>query len=507
MRTRELGNDHVSHDPSDSVATMALRFSRIVLAWIGLLVVAISCSSEETTPDEDLTPARGLVTAANGGTIRTPSGIVLEVPPGAVAADVEVTVFPLDTARATATPSFVQGARFEPDGLALKKAATLTLPLKVAATTPPLELVFNGNDPNRAIASGDVAELSADGRAATLRVWHFSGAICATNCHGGTREFLTPKLSARGTDLTKCVTARYPESLPARCEDLHSDESIQAILDTFFDEVSGCCDEGQDISASQIQAIVDAVNRGRNVVVAFNKRAFPPRSGKHGFYPFMAHTATIEIVGGVPKLRNTVVVPTAQGSEVLAKLGGTNLVYWPLADINAFRRLKAAEGLEIAACNSPGCLGNDRGGPYAPLAERPEPPWSAVRLYVEREKPTCTSDDAGTDAGKPDQCRAEARPNGSCGGTGGGANCVGTVQPCSDPTGDTCCPADMCAATIGCVQIKCPTGTTGRTGFCACTCNNSPTPIDVHDECFTLRVCRCVSTDAGLNPPPENCKP
>ncbi len=485
---------------------MNTRGVRSLVTWIGVLLVALSCSSEKSS-GPDLSPAKGLISATGGGTIRTASGIVLEVPPGAVSQDVEVTVFPLDAAGATATPSFVQGVRFEPEGLALKKAATVRLPLSAATSAPPLELVFNGSDPNRAIASGNVADLSSDGLTATLSVWHFSGAICASNCHGGTREFLTPKLGAHGSDLTACVTERYPDSLPAHCEDLHSDESIQAILDTFFDEVPSCCDEGQDVSAAQLQSLADAVNRGRNVVVAFNRGAFPPRNGRHGFYPVMNHTASVEIVGGVPKLRNTVVIPKAQGSEILAKLGGTNLVYWPLAELNAFRKLRAAEGLEIFACNDPGCLGNDRGGPYAPLAERPFP-WSAVRLYVERDQPTCASADAGADRNvAPDPCRQAARPNGSCGGTGGGANCVKTVQPCSDPTGDTCCPSDMCYGIGGCVQITCPKGTTGRTSLCACTCNYSPTPIDIHDPCWTFRVCRCVSTDGGLNPPPESCGP
>lgn len=381
--------------------------SRRSIAWgIGAsLLVALACSSKESS--SVVGTSSGLVTVAGGGRIQTEDGIILEVPPDAVTQDVRVTLARLDSS-STGDPSIFTGVRFEPDGLALRKAATLTLPLPLglSLSSPPLELIFAGSDPRQAVESGLVADVSG-GKNAVLRIWHFSGNSCAVNCHGGTREFLTKQLAERGIELTNCVKARYPNSLPANCGDLHSDESVQAILGTFFDELPSCCDDGQDVSEAQLQQLRDAVASGRNVVVGYAAGLFGARTGPNGFYPAMNHTATAELVNGELMLRNTVVIPKAGGDDVLRLLGGTNVVHWPLARLNEFRRLRAAEGLEIAACGTPGCLGSDKGGPYAPLAARPVP-WSAVRLFVERATPpssaACTLLDAGapaTDAGPP----------------------------------------------------------------------------------------------------------
>lgn len=462
--------------------------SKRTVGWVigGGFVVALACSSTETPVSSSST---GLITVANGGVIRTADGIVLEVPPDAVTQDVEVTVTRVDAA-ATSDPSVFIGARFEPDGLVLRKAAKLTLPLTNPTTSPPLELVFAGSDPREAVESGLVADVS-DGKNAVLSIWHFSGNSCAVNCHGGTREFLTKQLAARGLDLTACVTAKYPNSLPAHCEDLHSDESAQAILGTFFDELPSCCDEGQEVSEAQLEQLRAAVAQGRNVVVGFARTAFGSRGGPNNFYPAMNHTATVELVNGVPMLRNSVVIPRNGGAKILEKLGGTNVVYWPLADLNGFRRLKAGVGLELATCGTPGCLGNDQGGPFTPLAVRPVP-WSAVRLFVERATPPSASSCKPADAGAADSGTEEPCPEyhptvGYCSGEN---NCPPNGPACACG-GEFCCTPGFCWTRdiAGCQQEKCPPGV-GRHYNDTCACDAPDTAV--YDRCRSGFMTACI---------------
>ena len=465
------------------------------------IMVACASTGDSSAPTD--APATGMISAREGGTIRTQGGIVLEVPPGAVPNDTSVTVTPID-ARASGDAAIVAGARFEPDGLELLAPATLRLPFTSNGTNPPIELVFRGSDARNAMASGIVADVSSRTHA-VLSIWHFSGNICARNCHGGTREFLTARLAAKGLDLTACVTSKYPSDLlPAKCEDIHSDQSVQAILGTFFEEQTpSCCDAGQDVPSAQLAQLAQLAASGRNVVIAFQAGGFGTRGGDHGFYPSMNHTATIEIVGGVPMLRNTVVVPTQGGVDILALLGGTNLTYWPLAELNRFRTLHSGEALEIAACKDlpeaerPGCLSAPH-GPFHPLAVRPIP-WSAVRIFVEREKALdCTSRDAGpdaSDAASQDAAVCPTYPPNTVGYCAGESSCPPGGGPCACPSGsEFCCSEGFCYTRdiAGCTQAVCPPGA-GRTytDHCCCDCWDDKSTVGVYDPCRPGFLLRC----------------
>ena len=71
----------------------------------------VGCTSEESTE------VTQLVVASVGGTISTPNGSVLEIPPGALSEDTEVTV--LEESFEDPDNQGYFGLRFEPDGLEL----------------------------------------------------------------------------------------------------------------------------------------------------------------------------------------------------------------------------------------------------------------------------------------------------------------------------------------------------------------------------------------------------
>jgi len=479
----------------------------------------------DTPPDA----TSGLISVAAGGVVRTPAGITLEVPPGAVSRDVEVTIASLQAA--ALDPGWGAGVRLEPSGLRFSKPATLTIPLSRAAAPDrlPGHLEFLGSDPASAYQNGLAASLSADRRSVTIKISHFSGAICAANCHAGTREFLTKAFAARGLDarqMQECIGRKFPgATLPEACDWLDPPE-VQLILDTFFDQIDfNEYTAGVDVGPGVVERLAMMAASGRNVVFAFSEGGLQRRSGPRNLYPDIDHTATVELRDGQWQIRNTAKV----GSAVLRALGGTNLAWWPLDDLNGFRKLLQGVGVEVQACGKPGCLARDYEGDesnpsdriYAPLEER-KVPWSAVRIYVEKTDaiaacrtdagapppPDATPDtgkgpDAGVDAplgpspdlapdrapDLPPDLPADRAPDAltcpvympTVGFCAGENNCPAGGAACSCG-GQFCCSPGFCWTRYiaGCTQETCPPGA-GRnyTNHCTCPPNTRPS----YDPC------------------------
>jgi len=105
-----------------------------VPAFLALAVFAACGDTKEDSPDGSAPPARTLV-GPEGGTVEY-EGLALEIPPGALSEEVEISI-----ARTSDAPSgnFVRLSpvfRFEPGGLAFAVPATVRFPLPAGARAP-----------------------------------------------------------------------------------------------------------------------------------------------------------------------------------------------------------------------------------------------------------------------------------------------------------------------------------------------------------------------------------
>jgi hypothetical protein len=92
-----------------------------------------------------ITRSSSMIQAAVGGSVSLPDGTRLDLPPGALAADTEISLFavPRDLVQ---DPSVLAMVELSPDGLQLQKAATLTLNYDPALTTlPDIALAYSYN--------------------------------------------------------------------------------------------------------------------------------------------------------------------------------------------------------------------------------------------------------------------------------------------------------------------------------------------------------------------------
>ncbi len=363
---------------------------RAALAGLALtlFVAATGCPSGEPAGE---TPTRDTISATTGGSLSTSRGVVLEVPPGALPADTEITLTELDAAALVELDStFVAGVRLEPEGLTFSTPATLRVPLPAPwpEDADPIELVFKGADPASAVDTGMTVALSDDRQTAIFQVSHFSGRICANQCHAGVREYLTAQFAARGCTRDEWkvrVLGKYPGlELRDTCESITTHE-LGGMLDSFFDEVGAGWNAGQDVPAETLSQLATWANQGRNVVILFSNDVNGPRGGPHQFY-WAAHSCVLEQKSGTWQMRH-VFIP--RSDEFINHIGGTNIFWWPLADLNNFRKQKSGVGLEVYYCGTPGCFGSDDPEdplrPYDPLDKRGVP-WDAVRIFVEREQ-------------------------------------------------------------------------------------------------------------------------
>jgi len=116
----------------------------IAAAAVGGIVALVACSTESTTPStpaKTFPPAQSTskeITAAAGGQVTLSTGVVLDIPAGALPADTKVTVTETEPDKIAATSSLSplvgRPVVFTPHGLTFKQPVTLTLPYTSGAT-------------------------------------------------------------------------------------------------------------------------------------------------------------------------------------------------------------------------------------------------------------------------------------------------------------------------------------------------------------------------------------
>ncbi len=405
---------------------------RLFCCGLVLLVMGIglSCSdnSKSTGSDDDgdggpndlSGGATAMIVADEGGALMTTGGITLTVEPGALPGDTTVALIPVSVIEAD--DQFIAGARMEPDGLVLDSPLVVRFPLPSDwhADDTPLVYEFKGYDPANAVATGAYARVTGAPGAyfAEVLVSHFSGTVCARNCHAGTIRQVLQNFTARGCDSDSIlgrVRSKYsgvnvpPDGCGAR-----GVETVQAFLDTYFEDRGGF-NAGSPVPGNLLAELAGYAQSGRQVVLAFKPGTWGSRSSPHNFLPTSemeyAHTAPLEVKNGVVQIRNTL---ATGNTKLINALGGENVVRYPLDKLNEFRDLPQGVATELALGLDPGDLSDPKRNPYGLDIYHPiegqsywgrawsDPwtylfsegkwsgipprsiPWTAVRIYVER---------------------------------------------------------------------------------------------------------------------------
>jgi hypothetical protein len=401
------------------------------LGVAGLLLAAamsLSCSGDKSTgtkkdhagPSDLPGAVEAQVIADSGAVLTTGDGIVLTIGPGALPNDTLVKLIPVEPP--TLDDQFITAARMEPEGLVLNAPVRLRFPLPSGwpSDENPLVYEFLGNDPSWAMSSMAYARVTGAGDTlfAEVLMSHFSGPVCAKNCHAGTIRYILDVLQARGCNrdsVIEEVQRRYPGvAIPRDGCGMRGAETIQAFLDTYFDDVASYND-GEQTPPAMISQLFDDVLQGRQVVMAFKPGNWGVRGGAHDFFPTGAldysHSAALELHDGQIQLRNTL---ATEKTDLIQALGGSNVVWYPAASLNDFRQLPDGVATELQICGSPDCLtdpsrNSEHIKAFEPVAGRSfigqawtDPwtyflkeggwsgvpprvkPWTAVRIYVEK---------------------------------------------------------------------------------------------------------------------------
>ncbi len=368
-----------------------------------------------------------MVDADEGATLTTEGGIIATIEPGDLPEDTEVSMVPV--AVEDSDGRNIAGVRFEPDGMILDSPIVVSFPLSAGwdATNEPFVLEFKGSDRRRAVNTFAYARVvgSSNNRRAEVLVSHFSGVVCASNCHAGTIQQVLANFEGRGCSQSEALE-RVRDNFPGveipsggcNINGASNVETVQAFLDTYFIDVGGY-DANQPIPSTTLNGIIDAVEDGRQVVVAFKPGTWGQRSGANNFYPTsaleFAHSAPLVVQNGEVQIRNTL---AGTDQALRDALGGDNVVYYPARQLNTFRNLQAGVAVELAVCGAPDCLSdpsrNEFGldnyhpvdgqsyagrawsdpwtylfsqGAWSGIPPRSRP-WTAVRIYVERTDAT-----------------------------------------------------------------------------------------------------------------------
>ena len=397
--------------------------------WLSVLPLALilGCSDDKGTGSGDEGGPHDLpggvtetVVDNDGASLLTQSGILLTIGPGALPGDTTVGLVPVDAS--DADDQNIAAARMEPEGLVLDSPVVVSFPLPSSWTAAdvPLVLEFKGDDPRDAVPTAAYARVTgaAGNYRAEVLVSHFSGVVCAKNCHAGTIRHVLQQFTARGCDADSVlsrVRAAYPGVvIPADGCGARGVETVQAFLDTYFDDIGGYND-GQDVPGNILSQLTTYAMQGRQVVLAFKSGTWGSRGGTHNFYPASemdyAHTAALEVKDGQAQLRNSL---ATQNQRLIAALGGSNTVWYPASQLNAFRRLPQGVAAELQVCGAPDCMTdstkNAHGvdafhpvagvsyvgrawsdpwgyllsqGPWSGIQPRGVP-WTAVRVYVQK---------------------------------------------------------------------------------------------------------------------------
>ncbi len=363
-----------------------------------------------------------VIYAAQGGVIGV-GGMSLDIPAGALPFDMAIRV---ERIPPTLLPAdALLGATFGPDTLELQSPATLTIPLVAPwpLTSPPLIVRMETSDPRFAYVAGPAATLNDTRTVATVPVEHFSGAYLAANCHAGVGELLEATWLILGCDsatVLSRIRAKYPDLLPPpgclTAGPLLSQTDIQAVLDTFFEDV-GAYAPDVPIPPDVLARMADAARDNRHVVMLYRATAFGPRNpANYGFYDNVIHSNVLDLIAGEVLVRNA---PAALDPALSALQNGSPVLFFPMEQLNDFRTQPTHAVAELARCGQIGCLGYDlraetTGGalfeeffaeltpdlqnfnqlevsfdsrrrarrPLPPENERPTP-YGAVRIYIE----------------------------------------------------------------------------------------------------------------------------
>ena len=308
------------------------------------------------------------VTADEGATVEE-SGYKVEIPPGALPEDMEVTAVSVP-AQNTSSEQILGGINFGPSGVTLNKPAIIEVPIELPADWEPGERVpvyeFPSDDPSLAVWNGYYAEITAkDGKyVASGPVFHFSGSIFIRNCHSGTMHYILNTFKSRGCNPDTAIARvreKYPDlgNISINTEKV-PDMDIQRLLGTFFEE-KYTYNRGSDVPSNIISEMTQLTEDGSIVVVAFTSESWPAKGGD-GLYPNVPHTAVLEMKDGKVQVRNSANI--RPNKKLIDAMGGTNLVYYDWDKINEFRELQAGVGVELACGVKPGDLTSADMNPY-----------------------------------------------------------------------------------------------------------------------------------------------
>lgn len=357
-----------------------------------------------------------------GGVLEARGGQQLEIPSGALLKETVIGIRQVDTALVGTTA--LSAVQLEPNPTELETPGFLRFPLPEDWNEydAPVVIAFPENDPGSYVDTGVYATVVPATIAATnwdgfetedapsstpmakTPVYQFNiGMGVAQNCHDGTIKTLLFQYdlyrSCFVSDAINKVRSKYQHitgltiPIPGPQKNDYPNDATQAILNTFFVDV-GEFKEDQPIGAEYMNKILDHIQAGRIVVVAFESPQFVKSSDSRfaqekGFYQSFKHTAIFEKVEvngqQVIRLRNTPNVGDKLCDELTAKYGDC-VFWWPFQgsitadELNLFRNQKSGVAVELELRGKPETLFT------APLSARSKP-WTAIRFYVEKAGP------------------------------------------------------------------------------------------------------------------------
>jgi len=292
----------------------------------GLVSLSLRCSGGDeggssggtaatTNTSRDLPGASATISARSGGTVRTATGISLEIPAGALSQDTKVTIIPLRVD--DIADLFINAVRFEPEATLLKSAAVVRFPLRATwdGRESPEIYLFSGTDPQQAVPTGTYAKVTGTAGAYTAEVpiKDFDPPALAQpaaaqphNCHAGTIGRVMGNLLDRGClrqyiDYSLAdnygIPKTFPFSYPAVIGS-SGPPQIQALFDTFFDEIGHwngidgnpehplVWTTFQDVPPAVVnQTLPNVVQDGRMVGLAFKDSSWGGRNkDNYNFY-------------------------------------------------------------------------------------------------------------------------------------------------------------------------------------------------------------------------------
>lgn len=368
-----------------------MKAKQLLFALIAGTFLFQFCSDNNPVKMEEAESTASKTIGTAGGSVETENGITLNIPQGALQQDTEIKVTSLEGN--TFGELGAIGAKLEPDGLTFDSPATIQFPLPVdwAEDEEPLIYEASGSDPSNFLIGNLKGTVTGSAGAyfCEVEVSHFSSLGAARNCHAGTVDFLLDDFVTRGCNVEE-MTSQVKESfgdkfivqtLEKTTEFRLAPIPMQYFLDTYFNDIAGF-EEGEPVTGTFFNTLVNYLNEGRQVVVAFGKTW--NNKNNEGFYIGFDHSALLEIHNGQIKLRQSVSFQKDDIVNQLIEKNGKNVFWYPKVgeldaeSINQFRESKTGVSLEDELCEGePECL-------FSQPVERRSIPYPAARFYVSK---------------------------------------------------------------------------------------------------------------------------